>query len=131
MNILFIILPFIFIMIAAMFNAAMDCMDVRYDRSIFSRYNPYFFKRSLSWKNKYIDNNPNNPMKPKIYQWLSDGWHIAKSLMVISICCSISCSFLSTWGINPWMEFGLKLCSLGTTWNMTFNAFFNKLLIIT
>jgi hypothetical protein len=79
----------IFITIAAILNAIMDMISVKYKSTIFSLYPKLnqFFNGSVSWVNKYKDKNPKKgpafpfAMGPLVF--LTDMWHLSKTLMLI------------------------------------------------
>jgi hypothetical protein len=115
----------ILICFAAFFNAIMDRVgdEVAFNASIFSKLNPKFWSKDISWK-----------YAKKVFGWKFDAWHVAKSLMV---CTVILGYFYHTpivkfdWAsirignlIFPWIDYIL----LGFTWNGVFNIFYKHLL---
>ena len=80
----------IFMIIAGIFNAIMDTLSFRYNKSIFSKYPKYenFLNPEKSWLNKYKNNDPD--LGPKFFGsttflvWTTDLWHLSKTIMIIS-----------------------------------------------
>ncbi|MBX3253904.1 MAG: hypothetical protein KF862_07150 [Chitinophagaceae bacterium] len=110
---------------AAMLNAFMDRIEnENFYESIFRNWNERFWYKRTSWK-----------YAKKIFGWKADAWHIAKSLMIIFVLTAISTADYSTeirFWINGLFEtkiygVALNLLLFGTTWNLTFNLFYNKL----
>lgn len=122
--------------LAAACNAVMDVCNHHGEDTIFMRWgwNTYFWDGEWSWRNKYVDRDP---QKGKIkWFWglmdkpafLTDGWHLFKSLMIVFICLSIAFAY----GIysNPkWYSYIVIVVMFGTVWNLTFNLFYNHILI--
>lgn len=77
-------------MVAAIFNAIMDTVSTKYNKTIFAKYFPQykqFFDGSVSWKNKYKNGDPSQG--PKFFGSttflvsLTDAWHMAKAFMLL------------------------------------------------
>lgn len=68
--------------LAGFFNAIMDTLVHRYDNSVFKAQNKFFWDPAFSWVNKYKVNSK----KPKFFLsttllvWLTDAWHLFKTL---------------------------------------------------
>jgi hypothetical protein len=97
----------ILIIIAGALNAIMDRTDFTFSSSIFKNLNPYFWNVRQSWKNQW--EQPLQPStkywyyfglyKPRYQEkypfsstflvWTTDAWHLAKTLMLGLIMCSI------------------------------------------
>ncbi len=104
-------ISFLLFAIAAFFNAVMDTLDEgHFQTSIFSGMDPNFWYKRESW----------NKAK-KIFGWKFDAWHIAKSLMVISLSIAI---VLYKETFNFWLD----IIVLGAIWNGSFNLGYNHLL---
>ena len=78
----------IFIILAAFFNAVMDVLSTRYYISIFSiSKNRQFWDWNMSWRNKWQWGDKRNGEKflfsSTILSFLTDGWHLAKALMLL------------------------------------------------
>ena len=102
-------MSYIFLILAAIFNAIMDKLTHHFSASIFKSKNPKFWNPNVSWQ--YVTFLP-------FTRYRADAWHLAKSAMIINICLSI-CFFN-----GKWWEFVI----FGTVWNLTFNLFYNKIL---
>jgi len=134
----------IFIALAAICNAIMDVLQFHYENSIFCKTNdmPHskrnqYWNPEISWLNKYIGGDDTKGLR-KIWfmdypAFLTDGWHLFKSLMILFICASVSLivfdfkiwSFIS----NRYLAFLLLLLIAGTVWNFFFNMFYNFILV--
>ena len=129
----------ILIALAAICNACMDTCEFHYDNSVLTKFsNRWYFDASISWKNKYIDRIVENGMRKWFFKFLNipvfvtDFWHLCKSLCVTLICasCVLYTPFLGTYItkiilVQQMIDFAV----LGTTWNLMFNLFYNKLLL--
>lgn len=119
----------IFWALAAMCNSVMDTITHHYYRSIF--YKPQslnndkwnnFWNPELSWKSAFII---------PLTHYKLDAWHLFKSLMIIFQGIAI----IFAWTDNPpfienfWFNCSV-LIIMGFLWNLTFNIFYNKILII-
>jgi len=124
----------IFWILAAASNAVCDTLVHHFPNSIFAKMSRFFWWPEISWRNKYIMDDPS---KGKIkWFWglmdkpvfLTDGWHLFKSLMIVFICLSIA--FADGIYSNPkWYSYIVIVVVFGTFWNLTFNLFYNHLLI--
>ena len=76
--------------------------------SVFKNLNEKFWYKRESWKHA-----------KKIFGWKLDAWHIAKSLMIISLCLAVV-FYVPVLGTFDIMLFGI-------VWNGTFNLFYNKI----
>jgi len=124
-----IFLSLLFFVLAAACNAVMDTLQYHFYSSkiYYTLRKPtqaYWWNPEFSWTNKYIDRNPSKPLR----KWLwfdvpfTDGWHTFKSLMIVFVCLSIV-TFKPLF--NWWIDFTL----FGLVWNLTFNLFYNKILL--
>ena len=103
------------VFIAAIANSIMDRVEneVEINESIFSRKDPKFWLKSVSWR-----------YARKIIGWKADVWHIAKSVMVISMCFGLPILF----HVGSYLlDKGISLAIYGTVWNMTFSLFYSKI----
>lgn len=120
---------------AAICNALMDVTTHHFEKSVFSRRNPYIWNPSLSWKNKYNGRDPQFGRRRcfyglfKVHVAFTDSWHFAKSLMIVLIMTAIACSYYDHhahpdlawyWGL-------IRGTIGGIIWNMTFSLFYNKI----
>jgi hypothetical protein len=99
-----------YIFYAAIFNAVMDSVENEHvTQTIFKDLNPKFWYKRTSWA---------YAKKTFGYKW--DGWHMAKSLMIISLCLAV----VTYHGMfNLWADFVI----FGLIWNGTFNLFYNHI----
>lgn len=114
----------IFFALAAICNAVMDVLTHHWDDCIFKQLKrSRYWNPSISWKNKYIDNDPGKPIKKICFglfdKPFTDAWHLFKSLMVVFLALSAAFSF------NQLALFVI----LGIAWNCIFNIFYNHILV--
>jgi hypothetical protein len=127
------ILSFILLALGSTCNAIMDKITHHYDTSIFKTFKKrYWWDPSMSWENKYILGKPTNG-RVKWYfglnkpVQLTDAFHFFKMLMIIFICSSIVCGLFTDIKSTPF-NFLIILLAYGTTWNVVFSAFYDKVL---
>ena len=114
-------LSVIFIILAAICNAAMDTSAHHFSTSIFKWYDAKFFDASISWKYAKM-----------ISGYRVDFWHICKSLMLFFLMAAvvhykpISANWFTT--MTPFAHSLMDWCLLGTLHNIVFNTFYNKVL---
>jgi len=121
------------LLLAAICNSIMDNITHHWDESIFERPKGEITKWDMwwnpeySWRNKYQDGDPKKPLKKIVFglfdKPFTDAWHTFKSLMITFLVASISCALFH----NIWYIL-LSITVLGTSWNLVFNLFYNKLL---
>lgn len=93
----------------AFFDGIMDTIHYHWDRCLFAKLPDGKLKTWLKsdWKNKYIDRDPKKGKK-KIFNFLpipdaiSDGWHGAKSLMILCILLSLGLFIPWYWVLICW-----------------------------
>lgn len=125
---------------AAMFNAIMDTISHHFYESIFNKRDKVkwvrFWNAEISWKNKYVDYDPAKGRKKWVIikrgsqvfltmnkpVQLTDGWHMMKSLMLVSIIAAVSVEAQTG---NPF----IALILLGIYYNLCFRAFYKVILI--
>ena len=122
----------LFIILAAICNAVMDTCSHHYYKSIFTRYSDLYWNADRSWLNKYIDRSPKKGFRKIFLEFnypvfLTDAWHLFKSLMIVFIILSIL-TFESNCVI-AWYGYIVLFVMYGILWNITFNLFYNHLLI--
>jgi hypothetical protein len=77
------------IIIAAILNAAMDLVSVKFQISIFSEWKSlaWFCDGNLSWKNKWKNGDSKQGERflgsSTFLVWTTDLWHLLKTLMLI------------------------------------------------
>lgn len=116
---------FLFICFAAFLNANMDSLAHHYSDSFAFRYDldKQFWDPAVSWKNKYIDFNPAfGKIKIKLIFididkpiFLTDGWHLLKAIMLLSIFLSSAVWF----PVKFWLKL-LLLIALAALWWIVF-----------
>lgn len=107
------LLTIIFIMLAAFFKAVADTVADHFDISVFKWKDRRFWDKSVSWKYARM-------LKRTKYK--VDAWHIAGSGMIVSFCLAILFH-------RPVIEWYYELPAMGVVFNLTFNIFYNKLLL--
>jgi hypothetical protein len=100
---------YIFIFFAAYFNALMDCFEntPNFNESIFKSADKKFWCKDVSWQ-----------YAKKIGGYKLDGWHFAKTFMVICICAGIAF-------FKPTHQLWVHFVSFGAIWNFTFVLFYH------
>lgn len=103
------------ITLAGMLNSIMD-LCIKFDETIFSKIHGFrnFMDFKISWKNKYKNGDPLQGsrffLSTKALVFLTDAWHLAKTLMLI--CLSLAIVFyepIFVWYIDAfifWTLFG-------------------------
>ena len=121
----------IFFFLAAICSAIMDNLSQHWFKSKFKKFNNQWWNPEISWKNKYINGDWKNGEKHIfIYKFikikypiiLTDAWHFFKFLMVF-------CIVLATTTYTPFLGFFIDVLLLGLVWILTFNIFYDKVLI--
>lgn len=129
----------ILVIIAAACNATMDNISHHGYKSVFSKFAPEIWNPNESWNQKNLTSLPD---------WWSDMWHRFKTIMLICLIGAISISFydylegIGVLGALIWKTLGLNglasykclltvaiFVKLGGAWIITFNLFYNKILI--
>ena len=110
--ILHFIIYALLIAFAAMFKAVSDVCADHYSTSIFTRFNPQFWDKSISWGNKYKKGW-------KYWDPISDAWHISNGLM-------ISCFIAAGIWFPHFNPFIIFLAS-GVLFTVVFNTFYNHI----
>lgn len=103
-------LSFIFISLAAIFNAIMDTLLWHFSNSVFKNLSPTWWNPNYSWMN----------VKSFLGIVRLDAWHLAKYGMLFSICLSI---FFYKRIFSYWDLLILSMC-----WSISFEIFFSFIL---
>lgn len=103
---------FLFIVLAAFFNAVSDTLSHHFYTSIFSKKNPKWWDPNISWN--YVKFLPFTKYRP-------DAWHLSKSAMIFCICAAA----VSPGIFHPVIDYAL----LGIVWILVFNLFYDKILV--
>jgi hypothetical protein len=120
--------------IAAGANAVMDTLSFRYERSIFACQGPAraWLDPQLSWGNKWRNGEPaqgeNFPLSSTALVALTDAWHLAKAVMLLSLLLAI----LLPWTLLvdlPWWHWLGVLLGLKLLWGAVFEGAFGWLLL--
>lgn len=108
-----IILFTLLITLCAFFKAVSDVLADHFPSSIFSKLNPMFWDKEISWQRKY---------KKGWQYWdpISDAWHISNGCM---ISCFIAAGIFFP-AYNPIIVFG----AAGVWFTLVFNTFYNHIL---
>ncbi len=94
------------VILASIFNSAMEVLFTRYKTSIFKKYNPLWWDPKISWEYKwkiplqpptkkwyyfgvYPQYEERFPYSSTILVFLTDAWHFFKSLMLFFVMLSI------------------------------------------
>lgn len=128
--IIIIIIYAILISLAGVFKAVSDICADHYDKSIFTKYNPEFWDKSISWKNKWIGGDKVNGHKKGLKYWdpISDAWHISNGFMISSfIAAGIFFPIIPIISII-YSSVIIFICS-GILFTVVFNTFYNHIFI--
>ena len=118
-------------MIAAGMNGGMDMLVHHYDQSFAKYYdlNETFWNPSISWKNKYINQNPDEGRKQidliffsfDVPVFFTDGWHLLKAIMLLFI-------FLIPviWVPGKWWKKSAAFIAFVFLWSLSFETVYNK-----
>lgn len=115
------------VILAGILNASMDVVSFKWDKSIFKKkLNKYaqFLDPKISWKNKYKNGvaalGERFPGSTTIFVFLTDWWHMAKTLMVI--CFTLGIVFYSPiFGIIDFLLYYI-------IFSVTFEVFYSYIL---
>lgn len=152
LSIITILIAWLFIYLAGYSNANMDIVSHNIGGSIYADKNPWYYDPKVSWRSKYINNDPSLGRKTwyidfylfKIasqHPYFSDFWHQQKSHMVVAFILAtgffgVHC-WLLTIAINylhPFMSLMFilwvisNICIMGVIFNKTFMLFYTKIL---
>lgn len=119
----------LFVSLGAIFNAMMDTVSHHFETSVFKKFKTSFWNPQYSWMNKYkkMGKNGIDLDKKRMLFWkipmpvqISDFWHMAKALMIVSISLAVVTYNSYTWWID--------LLFVGYFWNITFSLFYDIIL---
>ena len=116
----------LFLILAAFCNAVMDVLSTRFYVSIFGNFkNRQFWDWNISWKNKWQWGDKANGEKfflsSSMLSFMTDGWHLAKALMIVFISLAIV-SYKPLFGL-------IAIILFNCIWGIVFELFYTKLLI--
>lgn len=105
------IASYILVFLAAILNAVMDTIadEPHFNKSIFKNWDKRFWSKEISWS-----------FSKKIFNWKFDGWHVAKSLMIICLVGAIIT-------FRVYHQWWVHFISFGVIWNVTFEFFYSKI----
>lgn len=131
MVVVFILLSMFFWSLAAILNAVMDTLVHHFYSSIFY-HNTWFLQREKFFNPDYQQYSYMLPYT----KYKVDAWHLSKSLMIIFQATSNCFVFLAgvqlipeTSNVMLSIDVSISMIVLGIIWNLTFNLFYNKILI--
>lgn len=131
----------ILIMLAAICNAVMDTITHHWEESVFDKPTgeitdyDFWWNPEYSWINKYHNRDTEKPIKKICFglfdKPFTDAWHTFKSLMICFLMLAVLVAWLSEPPfLNVWWFCLAFYIFLGLVWNLTFNLFYNKILVI-
>jgi len=111
----------------------MDKSDHHFYKSIFKKLNPLWWNGEISWRNKYVEGDPNMGFR-KLFPnskinypvQLTDAWHFFKTLMIVFLALSVI-TFDNTI-TSSWYGYLIIFVVYGLIWNLWFNLFYNHIL---
>lgn len=110
----------LFVLLGAFFNSCMDAWEnENYFESIFKDWDQRFWYKRESWK-----------YARKVFGYHIDGWHLAKSSMIVSIAFAIYTEQFSNqiWHTNiNWLNVFIDVLVASVIWNLGFNLFYHIL----
>lgn len=110
----------IFVVLASFFNSCMDAWEnENYFESIFKHWDQKFWYKRESWK-----------YSRRLFGYHLDGWHLAKSSMIICIAGAIYTEQFSKqiWHTGQLvLDIGIDIVIMGILWNLGFNLFYHLL----
>ena len=120
-------------------NAICDKLVHHWDKSIFKGYkNERFWNPEISWKNKWKDGDPKNgeafPFSSGIMVWVTDAWHLFKSIglgfQILAIVFYFSIfSYFPEINIYFVYKIIIELAIYHTLGNFAFSLFYDKILV--
>jgi len=132
------IVSLLFFALAAICNSMMDTLQFHWYKFRWNNnVNDKWWNPSISWKNKYIDNDPSKELKFKFpFGGLSnflDAWHFFKMtsifFMVFAILTFPFSNQITFFDSYFWSQ-TIWCCMFGAAWIFPFNLFFNKIFVV-
>ena len=110
--------------LAGIFNATMDVLKYRFNRSIFQDWkHQQWINPALSWHNKWKpDSKLGDLLMSTVLVWVTDMWHFAKMFMLV--CISFAIVFYS-----PVFKWWIDVLMMYFAFTATFELFFSKIFI--
>lgn len=110
----------LFVLMASFFNACMDAWEnENYFESIFKMWDQKFWYKRESWK-----------YAKRVGGYRLDGWHLAKSAMILCICAAIYTEQFSGqfWHTNYCLlNIGIDIAVSSLIWNLGFSLFYHNI----
>lgn len=125
----FPIVGILLITASGFFEAIMDITQFHYHKSIFSEMNPIFWNPEISWKNKYLSQEPS--LGPKfigstsLFVGITDGWHLSKLIRTFLLFLGFFMLILANLSLFNSI---LSIIISRTAFGLMFTAAFNKIL---
>jgi len=135
---IYLIIPVIFYCISGALDAFMDTIKDHWSTFIWNgKVNPQFWNPAISWTNKYIDNDPTKGHKTfkvfgitfNTFDALSDAWHIGKVIREGCNILAIVTALMIPFTYDTILIFLALVALIGALRNLTFDLFYNKLLV--
>jgi len=128
MEIVALVVAFIFVAIAAACEAVMDKLQFHYHKSIFpdaTRFNQLFWNPNESWKNKWAEDGKTErfPGSSTIFVFTTDAWHLYKFFNHTSI--FVGLPLLALGSLNVVLAVILARIMYG----LVFTLFFDHILV--
>ena len=117
----------VLLIFAGICNSFMDALKTRYLKSIFQTWkNQMWVNPAYSWPNKWKnglkENGERFPGSSTVFVWVTDLWHLAKMLMLVSIMFAV---VLYDPIVAWWIDWFILYCSF----TIPFEIFYSKVLI--
>ena len=108
----------LFVLIGSFFNSCMDAWEnENFFESVFKNWDQRFWYKRESWK-----------YARKIFDYRIDGWHLAKTLMVVSVAFAV---YTEQFSDQIWhtgillLDIFIDVLVAGIVWNLGFNLFYH------
>lgn len=116
--------------LAAISNAIMDNLAFKYKVSIFKNYNPNFWNATISWRNKYKNNNqlegPAFFGSTTFFVFITDGWHLFQFLYNSFLTIPLVLAFCYIYNLNWLIGIGIFFI-LKILFGSIFEWFYSKI----
>lgn len=112
------------VIFASIFKSIMDTLQFRYEKSIFSKFNKYWWNPNFSWMNKWKYRDRQNGERffgsSTFFVWVTDAWHFFQHFMITFMIASI---------VLYQKQFGILIdfAILYLVYTCTFELFFSKI----
>lgn len=122
------IISIVLMIFAGICNSVMDVLKTRYNTSLFAKWkHQNWLKPSLSWRNKWKDGDSKKGERflgsSTVFVWLTDFWHLAKMLMLVSIAFAIVFySPIIAW----WIDWFILYCAFTIPFEIFYSRIWTK-----